>query len=236
MRQPTNNPKIKSILLLQHNRESYVEPFLNFIASQNIISSRLLLTQKTSYGDFNCLKKAGGLVIIDQPNDLSIFEKSKDIISNFFSQKKPILGLGDVSDLCFKALKIKANFGERLYGWKPFLKLKNPFPNNINLKYPRKILVLGNKFFSSEIDSQTFFLKILNQKFPIFIKYQSLSVLNYTNCMSERLLLKKSKQLEYIPSPLRQTKEELLHQSSEQLSLQNQFSKTLWDDWCKQLI
>ena len=236
MRRTINNPKTKSILLLQHNRESYVEPFLNFIASKNIASSRLLLTQKTNRGDFNCLKRASGLVIVDQPEDLSIFEKSEDTIKNFFQQKKPILGLGDVSNLCFKALKIKVEYGDKVYGWKTVFKIINPLFNTIVFKHPRKILILGNKFFSSEIDSHTFFIKILNQNFPIVSKYQCLSILNYTNCISENLLIETSKRLEYIPSPLRQTKQELIHQSSKQLSLQNEFSKSIWDDWCNQLI
>ena len=232
----TKSQKIKSIFLLQHNRESYVEPFINFIASRNIISRRLLLTKKTTRGDFDCLKKASGLVIIDQPKDQLILEKSKDAINNFFQQKKPILGLGDVSDLCFKAIKIKVKYGEKVYGWNPVLKIIGPSFNNFDFSYPQKLLILGNKFFSSEINSNTFFIKILNQNFPILSKYRSLSILNYTNCMSENLLIETRKRLEYIPNPFRQTKEELIYQGFERLSLQNEFSKAVWDDWCSQLI
>ena len=46
----------------------------------------------------------------------------------------------------------------------------------------------------------------------------------------------KFKDLLSFKNTIQPTKEELLNQSSEQLSLQNQFSKTLWDDWCRQLI
>lgn len=235
MRKPIKKTKIKSIFILQHDRTSYVEPFLNFIASKNIVSSRLLLTKKTYLGDFNDLREASALVLIDQPKDLSIQQKSEEHIKLFFQQEKPILGLGDVSYLCFKALKIKVDYDERLFGWKPVFKIANPALDKMTLKYPKKILILGNRFFSSEVDSHTHFLRILNKNFPIVIRHRSLSILNYTNCISAKQLLKISDQLNYTPSPLRQTKEELIHQSQELIYQQNQFSETIWNDWCKQL-
>ena len=236
MRKPVNKTKVKSIFILQHDKESYIEPFLNFIASKNIVSSRLLLTKKTNLGDFDGLNEASALVLIDQPKDPSIQRKSEEHIKFFFQQEKPILGLGDVSYLCFKALKIKVDYGERLYGWKRVFTTANPMPGKITLQFPQKILILGNRFFSSEVNSHTYFLRILNQNFPIVIKYRSLSILNYTNCISAKQLLEVSNKLKYTPSPLKQTKEELIHQSSELIYQQNQFSEKIWNDWCKQLI
>ena len=236
MRKPVNKTKVKSIFILQHDKESYIEPFLNFIASKNIVSSRLLLTKKTNLGDFDGLNEASALILIDQPKDPSIQRKSEEHIKLFFQQEKPILGLGDVSYLCFKALKIKVDYGERLYGWKRVFTTANPMLSKITLQFPQKILILGNRFFSSEVDSHTYFLRILNQNFPIVIKYRSLSILNYTNCISAKQLLEVSNKLKYTPSPLRQTKEELIHQSSELIYQQNQFSEKIWNNWCKQLI
>ena len=195
-----------------------------------------MLTKKTSLGDFDGLNEACALILIDQPKDSSIQQKSEEHIKFFFQQGKPILGLGDVSYLCFKALKIKVDYGERLYGWKRVFTTTNPMLGKITLQLPKKILILGNRFFSSEVNSHTYFLRILNQNFPVVLKYRSLSILNYTTCISVRQLLKVSNKLKYTPSPLRQTKEELIHQSSELIYQQNQFSEKIWDDWCKQLI
>ena len=235
MRKPVNKTKVKSIFILQHNKESYIEPFLNFIASKNIVSSRLLLTKKTNLGNFDSLNEASALILIDQPKDPSIQQKSEEHIK-FFSTRKTDIRSRDVSYLCFKALKIKVDYGERLYGWKRVFTTANPMLSKITLQFPQKILILGNRFFSSEVDSHTYFLRILNQNFPIVIKYRSLSILNYTNCISAKQLLEVSNKLKYTPSPLRQTKEELIHQSPELIYQQNQFSEKIWNDWCKQLI
>lgn len=226
----------KSILLLQHNRDSYVEPFLNYTASRNIVSNRILITEKIALGKFHNLKNSDGLVLVDQPKREKMFESTKSLIVNFFEKSKPILGLGNVSELCFRALKIDANYGQRVFGWKPVFNLSNPLTRENAQEYPNKILILGNNFFSSDVDINTYFLKILGEKFPIFVRYQSLLLLNYACCLSNKHLKQKIKTFDYIPSAFKQTPEEIQFQCDELVETQNRFTKRIWDDWYKQLL
>ena len=116
-----------------------------------------MLTKKTSLGNFDGLNEACALILIDQPKDSSIQQKSEEHIKFFFSTRKADIRFRDVSDLCFKSVKIKVDYGERLYGWKRVFTTTNPMLGiNLILQYQKKILILGNRFFSSEVNSHTF--------------------------------------------------------------------------------
>ena len=235
MKSHINNFKTTTILLIQHDEETYVEPFLNFVTSKNIIVSRVLLTEKTATAKLQYLKNSKALVIADEPKNPINFEQAKALVVKFFNLNKPIMGLGNVTNLLFSALKINVEYGKKIFGWKPTMTINHPLHEKPFSEYPKRLLFLGNKCFSSDIDLDTYFLNVLDEKFPVFIKHRSLFLLNYTCCLSKKQLHKDCKELDYTPNVFRQTSEEILFQGNKFLNAQNQFTNNIWSNWCNQI-